>query len=178
MKKFITAILLSTLSTFSYAGLFDFKAKTTVSDFDGKVSVDMQPTWTTCKGFTVCPLIGYSWLKNDPSNFMLIVEINDSLAKKYYSIDTLKFNIDGDIIELKAFGDGRTRFSNSSISTVSRNYFIAPMELTERILNAKSVKVRVTGNDSLFDSTLVGEGKETGALKYLKVFLEEVKKNI
>lgn len=181
MKKLFIACTLffTTALSSANAGMFDLKAKTTTSDFDGKTMVTMEPTGLTCKQKTfICPMLGYGWFKDIPDELALRVQIIDMANHDYYSIKKFKMNIDGEIIEFPFFGDGTTNFDHTGTTmTYSTNIFKAPFELTDKIKNSKSVKIQIITNNGIFEDVLIGSDKQTKADKYLQVFLDEVAKN-
>lgn len=181
MKKLFIACTLffTTALSSANAGMFDLKAKTTTSDFDGKTMVTMQPTGFTCKQWTfICPMLGYAWFKDLPDEIVLRVQVLDMAKKDYYQIKSFRMNIDGEIIQFPFFGDGLTSYDHDSAAmTTSTNTFKAPFDLTKKLNDAKSVKIQIITNNGIFEDVMKGGDKQTKADKYLQVFLDEVAKN-
>lgn len=176
MKKLLLAGVLCALPILSHA-----KTTVNVSDFDGTVTVSTTATWVECpKSKLTCPLVGYSWSKNLPDNVALAVEISDFYTNQYYGMNTLRLNIDGEIISLnKLVPHKPTTFSRLDLtnSTQSIDFFEIPMDKLKEFNQAESIKMQLVTDKQIFDMVYKGGKKQTKAHKSLDEFLNTVEKS-
>jgi hypothetical protein len=166
MKNLLMIGLLSCLvgcSTTSGTG-----AQTSVSNFDGVKSVAIQPHGAACKGM-VCPMLGATWLDNQPNNVGFSVELFNEIA----SIHSVAFNIDGQIIKVDALLP--TNFSPDVSVKASRTSVLLPYSVLTQILQSKRTWLRVSTSKGTYEAAIVDGAVDSKAFNALKRFDAQVK---
>lgn len=141
-----------------------------VDSFDGAMRVDVDRYYgLDCGAATACASLGADWLSTRPGVVVLRLNVLDALT----GIDGLKFNVDGEIVDLNP-AEKPTDFENGKfLKTSKRDFFISVAEL-RKVLAAKSVKVRILTQDGLVDATLSSGTKASSAYGALKEFVEAI----
>ena len=165
MKNLLMISLLSCLvgcSTTSGIG-----AQTAVSGFDGVKSVAIQPHGAACKGI-VCPMLGATWLDNQPNNVGFSVKLFNEIA----NIQSLSFNIDGEIIKIDALST--TSFDREVNVNVSKTSIVAPYSVLTRILQSKRTWMKVSTSKGAYEVAIVDGAIDSKAFNALKRFDAQV----
>jgi hypothetical protein len=158
-------------------------ARSSISTFDGARVVSIDPHGTNCGMSMVCSLLGAQWSSNQPDRVQLVV----STMGEYASIQMAGLNIDGTIIPL-ADSAQLTQYTQSMSQTpetynvaaaqlgrTSTRSFIAPLALVDRILAARSVKMRVQTDGVTIDSIIFEGDKDSKAHHALERFIAQVR---
>lgn len=168
---FLMLLFLVAASTPALAS--DAKIKT--DDFDGATRVWVDPHGLECGMTMICPSLGAQWKSTKPDMAVLNVQ----LINTYAAITGVKLNVDGSFIDLLPTDDP-TRFTNNGgaagVATVrySSKDYLVPLELVEKLLAAKDVKMRVLTADGFVDGNLIGGKKSSKAAGALSRFWNRV----
>lgn len=167
--------LAATLWATGSASAFAADAKMQVDEFDGATRVWVDPHGMDCGWAMVCASLGARWSSAEQDAAVLRVE----LVNTYSSITGITLNIDGQLVELQPLGD-MTKFRNtgyvagaSTVRLSSKDYLV-PLDLVRRLIEAKSVKARVSTDDGFVDAVMSGGKKPTKARGALERFWAKV----
>lgn len=143
------------------------------SAFDGSSEVGIAPHGTECDFFNTinCISIGYSWTDRAPD----VLKWNIVLMGELTNIAEVLINIDGEIIELDQL-QAITSFDSSSIYEESRKSFASRYSLTEELLSAGFVAIKVIHLDGsgYTEGILRNNGKDSLAISSLQRFITTV----
>jgi len=153
------------------AGLGIGQIETNVSSFDGRTEVSMQPAFIKIDGESVWSgrnlKAGLDWFSTSPDQAVLTILIgrmSDRGSYDWQSIDSVDLNVDGVIAALEPLdlltereSDGLTNTtcgaygctSGMDIDTSSKRFVVAVSTL-ESIVNANTVKVRISDGKEYF----------------------------
>lgn len=143
---------------------------TSVSQFDGVKSVYIEPHGAACKAM-VCPGLGATWLDKYPEDIGFNVQVFNEIT----SINSVSFNIDGEMIKLDAlsltnFNPKHTPNMNSSVKT-----FVTKYAVLTRVLESKRTWLRVSTSDGNLDVAIIDGTVDSKAFHALKRFDTQVK---
>ena len=172
MKMLLFALLLA-------SGMaHGLEPKIAKDDFDGATRVWITPHGLDCGGAMSCFALGARWTSNEKDAAVLELQ---TLNVGYVGVEGIKLNIDGQMVELKPFGETKYNSPDSGLSPQLREMlrtstrdFLMPLELVQVVLDAKSVKVRVMTRDGFIDGTLSGGKKPSKAAGALSRFIAKV----
>lgn len=178
MKKLLllTSIFLSALTVLPAQA--KLKPQTTIDDFDGSKRVLMDLGKLYCKRVTQdCPSIGMLWSSTAPNDLLIIAELRDYAGEKYFSIQSMQFNIDGEITTIKPINAFTTR-EKDSIGSRSIQGFNTNIDFLSILNSAHDVKVRVVTDKGNIDGIFKQSGLKYGPGKEnFSAYLEELNKN-
>ena len=174
MKKIFLGLSVSIALLSGCATTSGLEAKTKVSEFDGSKSVSVSPHAIACKTMT-CVTTGFVWNDKNPSQASTLVAImSPSLGGTYHAISSVKLNIDGDIVTLKASpGDSNDFKDDNTYKTTSRLY-MTPLSLLERIEKSTTTKMQVIAKDAVIEEDFKNTGDSSKAYYALLRFLKQV----
>ena len=142
-------------------------AITSTSNFDGVKSVGIAPHGAACKSFA-CPSLGATWLDNQPNNVGFAVQIFNSIE----TINSVAFNIDGEIIKIDALLP--TRFSQESGINLSTTSVVTDYKVLTRILQSKKTWMRVSTSKGSHEVAIIDGNIDSKAFHALKRFDAQV----
>lgn len=166
MKKVFLAFMLIGLvgcSTTSGSG-----AKTSVSNFDGSKSVSISAHGAACRSM-ICPMLGATWVEKHPNTVGFTVQVLNEIT----NINSVAFNIDGEIIQLN--GVGLTDFDRMANAKISRKSIVADYSVLEKILNSKRTWMKVSTSNGPLEVAIIDGTTDSKAFHALKRFDAEVK---
>ena len=167
MKK-ILIIGLASLFTLGCATTSGLNPQTAVSNFDGVKSVAIAPHGAACKSM-VCPMIGASWLDNQPDNVGITVRLFNEIA----NIRSVSFNIDGEIINIK--NDHATSFDQAVGANYSQATMVVSYSILTKILQSKRTWMKVSTSKGAHEVAIVDGTVDSKAFNALKRFDAQVK---
>ena len=167
MKKILIIGLVSlfTIGCSTTSGLNPHTAK---SNFDGVKSVAIVPHGAACKSM-VCPMLGATWLDDQPDNVGLTVQLLNEIA----NIHSVSFNIDGEIISLKPLG--LTRFDQAAGSNYSQATMVTSYSVLTKILQSKRTWMKVSTSKGAHEVAVVDGTVDSKAFNAIKRFDAQVK---
>lgn len=149
------------------------KPITSTSSFDGVKSVGIKPHGAMCKG-VVCPSLGATWLDNQQDNVGFSVELFNTIENIY----SLSFNIDGEIITIKALQP--TIFSQSVGTNTSITSIVTEYKLLTKILQSQRTWMKVSTSKGAYEAAIIDgltDSKAFHALKRFDTQVNEAKTN-
>lgn len=167
MRK-ILIIGLASLFTLGCATTSGLNPQTAVSNFDGVKSVAIAPHGAACKSM-VCPMIGASWLDNQPDNVGITVRLFNEIA----NIHSVSFNIDGEIINIK--NEHATSFDQVTGSNYSQATIVVSYSILTKILQSKRTWMKVSTSKGAHEVAIVDGTVDSKAFNALKRFDAQVK---
>jgi hypothetical protein len=167
MKK-ILIIGLASLFTIGCATTSGLNPQTAVSNFDGVKSVAITPHGAACKSM-VCPMVGASWLDNQPDNVGITIQLFNEIA----NIHSVSFNIDGEMITLKPLGI--TRFDEAVGTNYSQVTMVTSYSFLTKILQSKRTWMKVSTSKGAHEVAIVDGTVDSKAFNALKRFDAQVK---
>jgi len=179
MKMFAVSVILLLL-TGCMAGMPNHVTSNT-SNFDGAKSLSMQPgfIYESMDTFAGGPFqLGLFWSEK----YKDIIVITAKLPMEITNIQSnngLLFNIDGKITKLsspKLFTKFQTIRTSNTISSDSVKDFAATTQFIEKLINAKSVKVKLVTSKGVLTGDLKAD-KPSAAIRGFKDFMQQLKTN-
>ena len=167
MKK-ILIIGLASLFTLGCATTSGLNPQTAVSNFDGVKSVAIAPHGAACNSM-VCPMIGASWLDNQPDNVGITVRLFNEIA----NIHSVSFNIDGEIINIK--NDHATSFDQAVGANYSQATMVVSYSILTKILQSKRTWMKVSTSKGAHEVAIVDGTVDSKAFTALQRFDAQVK---
>ena len=178
VKRLLLAVLL--VATGAQAG----KVQTKTDDFDGTQHVWVDEYGLRCQD-ALCFALGADWNSRRPDTVVLVVQFMGA----YTDIKAMALNIDGVPVTLGA-PNGRTDFGQAFVFTpmtysaaqeragrTSSRGFDIPRADFDRMLAAKTVKVRLIIEEGNIDGRLIDNGKPTTkAFRNFQDFAERLPK--
>lgn len=166
MKKILATFLIGLISGCATTAGYD--AQTSSSKFDGVKSVAIQAHGAACKGL-ICPMIGATWLEDQPNNVGFTIQLFNEIA----NINSIAFNIDGEIIKANALGS--TDFDRVTGVNVSRTSIVTNYSVLTKILSSKRTWIRVSTSKGLQEVAIIDGQTDSKAYHALKRFDAQVK---
>lgn len=142
-------------------------AQTSISNFDGVKSVGIQPHGAACKGM-VCPMLGATWLDNQPDNVGFSIKLFNEIA----NIQSIAFNIDGEIIKIDA--PLPTSFDREVNVNISMTSIVAPYSILTKILQSKRTWMKVSTSKGAYEVAIIDGAVDSKAFNALKRFDSQV----
>lgn len=167
MKKILLVGLIS-LFTVGCSTTSGTGPRTTVSNFDGVKSVAILPHGAACKSM-VCPMLGASWLDNQPDNVGLTLQLLNSTE----NIHSVSFNIDGEIITLK--NSRSTDFGQAAGANYSQATMVTSYSALTKILQSKRTWMKVSTSKGAHEVAIIDGAVDSKAFNALKRFDAQVK---
>jgi hypothetical protein len=164
----ILVIGLASLFTVGCATTSGLNPQTAVSNFDGVKSVAIVPHGAACKSM-VCPMIGATWLDDQPNNVGLSVQLLNETANIHF----VSFNIDGEIITLKPLG--LTRFDKGAAGNYSQVTMVTSYSVLTKILQSKRTWMKVSTSKGGHEVAIIDGTVDSKAFNALKRFDTQVK---
>lgn len=175
MKKLAIALLL--VAGVAQAG----SVKTKTDDFDGTQHLWIDEYGLRCEG-VLCFSLGADWNSQRPDTVILVAQFMGT----HTDLKAMAFNIDGELVPLAA-PNGITDYGQAiSFTPMTYNAALAksgrtstrgfdiPRALLDRVLAAKSVKVRLIIDEGNIDGRLIDNGKPTKAFRNLQELAEKL----
>ena len=169
MKKIILGTLVSIVLAGCTATTTTLNPKTTVSGFDQTKRVTIDPHGAACTSMS-CTSIGATWVSNYPNDVGISIFLMNNMA----SIQSVDFNIDGEIVTLKSHSLTNFEIPKYSLTGTSQKTFITSYSIITRILNSKRSWVRVHTSSGLIEDAIIDGAKDSKAYNALKKFDKEV----
>lgn len=166
-KSLIIGMLITTFFT-GCATTTGTNPETSISKFDGVKSVAIQAHGGACKDFN-CPMLGATWLDSQPNNVGFSVKISNQIA----NIQTVAFNIDGEIIKIDALL--RTDFTQESGLSFSQTTVVTNYSLLTKILQSKRTWMKVSTSKGAYEVAIIDGANDSKAFHALKRFDTQVK---
>lgn len=143
-------------------------ATTSISSFDGVKSVGVQAHSSACTSF-VCPMLGATWLDNQPDNVGFSVQLFNEIA----NIQSVAFNIDGNIIKINALLP--TDFDQEAGINISRTSIVTSYSILTKILQSKRTWMKVSTTKGSHEVAIIDGSLDSKAFHALKRFDTQVK---
>jgi len=131
-------------------------------------SVAIAPHGAACKSM-VCPMVGASWLDNQPDNVGITIQLFNEIA----NIHSVSFNIDGEMITLKPLGI--TRFDEAVGTNYSQVTMVTSYSFLTKILQSKRTWMKVSTSKGAHEVAIVDGTVDSKAFNALKRFDAQVK---
>lgn len=157
-------------------------ARVSIDDFDGTTRVRVNPHGMSCAWSEPCFLVGADWNSKRPDVAILVVEFMGA----YTPIKAAALNIDGEVVPLSpphqltdygqgiVFTPGTYNPALAQAGRTSTQGFDVPLAVLQRVLAARTVKMRIIVAQGNIDARLIDSDKTSKAYGALQRFWAKV----